>query len=66
MVRDELQGIIDDAVVLLQALIAFRRELEMAIDNKAKTIEIDVDVHNANEKSANIGFKPFHERSVNK
>ncbi|VDK41052.1 unnamed protein product [Taenia asiatica] len=65
VIRDELQGIIDDAVVLLQKLIAFRRELEKAIDNKMTTIEIDVDVHNANEKSANIGFKPFHERNVN-
>ncbi|VDM22921.1 unnamed protein product [Hydatigera taeniaeformis] len=63
-IRDELQGIIDDAVVLLQTLIAIRREVEEAIDNKKKTIEIDVDVHNATEKSANISFKPFHERNV--
>ncbi|CDS43478.1 tektin 2 [Echinococcus multilocularis] len=63
-IRDELQGIIDDAVVHLKALVAIRREAEEAIANKKETIEIDVGVHNANEKSANIGFKPFRTRNV--
>lgn len=62
--RNDLQFAIDDAVSHLQDLIAIRREVERAIDDKDETTKIDIDMHNATEKAANVGFKPSHDRKV--
>ena len=62
--RADLQGMIDDAVVHLQALISIRREVEKAIADKTEAKTIDLNAHNTNEKSANVTFKPHHSRDV--
>ncbi|KAM3185839.1 hypothetical protein ACTXT7_005572 [Hymenolepis weldensis] len=65
-ILNDLQLAIDDAVVLLQDLILIRREIEKVIADKNKALKIDIDMFNINEKSANVSFKPQHDReSVN-
>ncbi|VDL61279.1 unnamed protein product [Hymenolepis diminuta] len=65
-ILNDFQLAIDDAVVLLQDLILIRREIEKVIADKNKALKIDIDMFNINEKSANVSFKPLHDReSVN-
>lgn len=61
-IRSDLQLLIDAGAVILQDLIRIPREIEKVVADKDKALKIDIDMFNINEKSANVSFKPLHNR----
>ncbi|VDN40077.1 unnamed protein product [Dibothriocephalus latus] len=61
-IRTMLQASIDDALEQLRILTEDLHALNIQMREKVEARDIDIEQYNRNEKSGQIGFKPFCER----